>query len=76
MSDVRVPPATFRLPRLRVRFRNPAALLAPTLAYYVLFLLIPAGLFCIISFYQRSDTGFFDPVFTLKNYASALGDGF
>lgn len=55
---------------------HPGALLAPSLIYYVLFLILPAGFFCTISFYQRSESGFYDPIFTLRNYASALGDTF
>jgi putative spermidine/putrescine transport system permease protein len=57
-------------------WRGPGLLLAPALLYYFLILVLPAGLFCLVSFYQRSDTGFYDPIFTLQNYASALGDTF
>lgn len=57
-------------------WRGPGLLLAPALLYYLLILVLPAGLFCLVSFYQRSDTGFYDPIFTLQNYASALGDTF
>lgn len=57
-------------------WRHPGTLLGPSLIYYLLFLILPAGLFCMVSFYQRSDSGFYDPIFTLRNYASALADPF
>lgn len=77
MSEARLagPPMDARRAAAAV-WRHPGALLAPSVVYYLLFLVLPAGLFCIVSFYQRSDSGFYDPVFTVGNYASALGDLF
>lgn len=62
--------------RAGIVWRHPGVLLAPSLLYYLVFLVLPAGLFCLVSFYQRSDSGFYDPIFTLRNYGSALGDSF
>lgn len=62
--------------RFRLRWRRPELLLGPAILYYLLFLALPSVAFCLVSFYQRSDSGFFDPVLTLSNYAAALTDGF
>ncbi len=77
MSDVvRTPKTAARGEPRRFAWRQPGLFLGPIVAYYLLFLIVPAGLFCIVSLYQRSESGFYDPIFTLRNYASALGDTF
>ena len=77
MSELRLAATSGQARRIAgAIWRHPGALLAPSLLYYALFLILPAGLFCVVSLYQRSDTGFYDPVFTFGNYAKALGDSF
>lgn len=58
------------------RWKRAEALLAPAFLYYFVLLVLPSAAFCVVSFYGRSDTGFFDGVFTLKNYVAVLTDGF
>lgn len=60
--------------RPRVGWWQPGFLLGPVFVYYVAVMILPAGLFLLVSLYHRSDNGFYDPIFTLKNYLRALGD--
>lgn len=62
--------------RFRLRWRRPELLLGPALLYYLALLILPSAAFCFISFYGKSDSGFFDGVLTLRNYVSVLTDGF
>lgn len=62
--------------RPRIPWRRPEFLLGPALLYYVVLLILPSAAFCVISFYGQSQTGFFDGVFTLRNYAAVLTDSF
>jgi len=39
-------------------------LLAPTSLYYFAFLIVPSIAFCVVSFYGKSDNGFYDGIFT------------
>jgi len=60
----------------RMRLSMPAFLLWPSLIYYVIFLILPALMFCVVSFYERSDSDFFNPIFTLNNYLKIFTDRF
>ncbi|HEV8306283.1 MAG TPA: ABC transporter permease [Methylomirabilota bacterium] len=51
-------------------------MLQPPLAFYALLFLAPLLIFSVVSVFQTSQTGLFDPVFTLQHYAKALGDRF
>jgi putative spermidine/putrescine transport system permease protein len=63
-------------PKWNFYWNKVEVLLAPTFLYYLVFLIAPSGIFCAVSFYGKSDSGFFDGVFTLRNYVDTLGDGF
>jgi putative spermidine/putrescine transport system permease protein len=59
-----------------LRWRPPSFLLWPSLIYYTLFMILPALMFCVVSFYGRSDSDFFNRVFTLSNYVKIFTDRF
>ncbi len=51
-------------------------LLISTSIYYLTFLIVPSIAFCVVSFYGKSDSGFYDGIFTARNYISILSDRF
>jgi ABC-type spermidine/putrescine transport system permease subunit I len=51
-------------------------LLVPTSLYYLAFLIVPSIMFCVVSFYGKSDSGFYDGILTTRNYISVLSDKF
>lgn len=63
-------------PARRFRLNLPPFLLWPSLVYYIIFLILPALMFCAVSFYERSDSDFFNRTFTLNNYLSIFTDRF
>lgn len=50
--------------------------MTPTIIYYIAFLILPSIAFCVVSFYGKSDSGFFDGILTARNYTSILSDKF
>lgn len=52
------------------------ALLAPLAGFYALFLLLPYGYMLWLSVMRYSAAQFYEPVFTLENYAGVLTDSF
>uniref|UniRef100_A0A9E7ZZA7 ABC transporter permease n=1 Tax=Bosea sp. NBC_00436 TaxID=2969620 RepID=A0A9E7ZZA7_9HYPH len=72
MSAIAAPLAT-HLPN-RGLSRN--ALLAPLAGFYALFLLLPYGYMLWLSVMRYSASQFYEPVFTLENYAGVLTDSF
>jgi putative spermidine/putrescine transport system permease protein len=51
-------------------------LLVPASLYYFAFLIVPCITFCVVSFYGKSDSGFYDGIFTTRNYIGILSDRF
>ncbi|MEP9368860.1 ABC transporter permease [Xanthobacter sp. VNH20] len=78
MSHISLETAAAPVSRARTWIRGSRAefLLAPSMLYYLALLVLPSLAFCVVSFYGKSDTGFFDGVFTTRNYVRALGDKF
>ncbi|MGE3145993.1 MAG: ABC transporter permease [Pseudorhodoplanes sp.] len=54
----------------------PALLVAPTLLYLAVFLLVPYINIVIMSFRRPARVGAYEPGFTLNNYLTALTDGY
>ncbi|MFU0507918.1 ABC transporter permease [Pseudaminobacter sp. NGMCC 1.201702] len=78
LNNVAVDPAaTARDPGNRlINWSRSEFLLAPSLVYYFVFLILPSVTFCAVSFYGMSSSGFHDGVFTLNNYLATLRDEF
>src|ERR1051325_2640430 len=64
------------LPSRRPRLPAPLLLLAPALAIFLVFFVLPLGVLVVNSFHDYSRLTGIIPTFTLKNYVRLLSDGF
>jgi putative spermidine/putrescine transport system permease protein len=72
MSAIAAPLATHQPKSATSR----AVLLAPLTGFYALFLLLPYGYMLWLSVMRYNASQFYEPVFTLENYAGVLSDPF